>query len=112
MQGKQKAKKVVIAYDRDQIGRLRCDAPGCGYVTPDTKPFAKEMIGLPCPKCGASLLTERDYNAAERLLSVVDTINMIFGPIFGRVPSAKNAKEFETVKVGHHHGRWDIEFKE
>lgn len=106
MQGK--SKKVIVAYDRDNIGKLQCDAPGCGYVTPNDLPFDKALIGMPCPKCGASLLTEDGFNTMSKLLKVVDIANTIFGPIFGKVPSAKNKAAFEPVKVHYHDGNWNI----
>ena len=38
---------------------LKCDAPGCDHIEP-VAAISPDLIGLPCPKCGASLLTEKD----------------------------------------------------
>jgi hypothetical protein len=39
---------------------------------------------MPCPKCGANLLTEGDYKAAEKLMKIADMANRILGPLFGK----------------------------
>jgi hypothetical protein len=46
---------------------LQCDADGCDHREniPD---YSAEYIGKPCPKCGASLLTQEDYDDFHRHL--------------------------------------------
>lgn len=39
---------------------LACDADGCGHKE-SVPALSADYIGKPCPKCGASLLTESDY---------------------------------------------------
>jgi hypothetical protein len=40
---------------------LQCDAEGCDHL--EVVPaITRELIGKPCPKCGANLLTEEDCN--------------------------------------------------
>lgn len=39
---------------------LNCDAPGCGHVEP-VREITEAMVGMPCPKCGADLLTMEDW---------------------------------------------------
>lgn len=46
---------------------LKCDAPGCDHRQ-DVDDFSEDMIGLPCPKCGASLLTREDYEYTRDVL--------------------------------------------
>lgn len=41
---------------------LNCDADGCGHVEPVARITAGH-VGMPCPKCGESLLTEADWQA-------------------------------------------------
>jgi predicted RNA-binding Zn-ribbon protein involved in translation (DUF1610 family) len=54
---------------------LKCDA--CEWEKPVT--LSREWIDMPCPKCGANLLTEGDYKAAERAHeSLVDTWSIVF----------------------------------
>jgi len=38
---------------------LKCDAESCDHI--ETVPaISREFIGMPCPKCGANLLTDKD----------------------------------------------------
>ena len=40
---------------------LTCDVPGCDHT--ETVPvITEELVGKPCPKCGADLLTQPDYD--------------------------------------------------
>ena len=64
---------------------LKCDKPGCGFTTEipgkldrDTIPF---FIGVPCPKCGASLLTREDARAMMIMLRIVAVLNFIYTPL-------------------------------
>ena len=41
---------------------LKCDADGCDHVESVTE-ITEAMVGMPCPKCGASLLTQSDWDA-------------------------------------------------
>lgn len=38
---------------------LKCDAADCGHVE-NVPAVSRDLIGMPCPKCGANLLTEKD----------------------------------------------------
>lgn len=42
-------------------GVLNCDAAGCGHVE-QVGEILEAHIGMPCPKCGADLLTRSDYD--------------------------------------------------
>jgi hypothetical protein len=97
--------RKIIDYDASQIGKLQCDAPDCDYVSPTALPWGPELIGMPCPKCGANLLTERDYRLTERFMRVVDFINRVFGPIFGRRVQPPGAP---SMSVRFHDGETDI----
>lgn len=39
---------------------LKCDADGCSHVE-NVDAITADMIGRPCPVCGASLLTAEDF---------------------------------------------------
>jgi len=55
---------------------LQCDAKGCDYK--DTEISGDEyenMIEAPCPKCGASLLTQEDFNSIQNMLAMEEQIN-------------------------------------
>ena len=49
---------------------LKCDAAGCGHMEPVAK-IEKSLVGKPCPKCGANLLTEKDYEAGKLWVHVI-----------------------------------------
>jgi predicted RNA-binding Zn-ribbon protein involved in translation (DUF1610 family) len=70
---------------------LKCDA--CEWEKPVT--LSREWIDMPCPKCGANLLTEGDYEAAARLKAIVDKLNRVLGPWFGK----ENAKGGKPVRI-------------
>lgn len=62
---------------------LNCDTPGCGYVdatVPLNWTTTRTMIGTPCPKCGANLLTKEDAKAARMMIATVVIFNFIFLP--------------------------------
>jgi hypothetical protein len=40
---------------------LKCDAAGCDHVE-IVGTITEDMIGKPCPKCGANLLTKEDWD--------------------------------------------------
>lgn len=69
--------KKLIHYDPAEAGKLHCDA--CGYDLPERQPFTRDLIGTPCPECGADMLTERDYRDTARIFAVIDWLNKCFG---------------------------------
>ena len=56
-----------VAFVARGHGRLKCDAPGCGYVETLEAPLDETMIGRPCPHCGASLLSAANYTMAKAM---------------------------------------------
>lgn len=50
---------------------LKCDEPDCD-VEIECPDYGPNKVGTPCPKCGSSLLTQKDFEDAEpfRLLMV------------------------------------------
>jgi hypothetical protein len=97
--------KKLIHYNPDQAGKLHCDA--CGYDLPDIQPFTKELIGAPCPKCGADMLTEKDYHDTIRMFRMVDWINKWFGWLGSEEAPANGP----NVSVRHHNGEINIKIK-
>lgn len=59
---------------------LKCDAEGCDHVE-TVQDITADLIGKPCPKCGANLLTKDDYEAGQTLVGVINAFNEIFGPV-------------------------------
>jgi hypothetical protein len=52
---------------------LKCDALGCDYEEP-VPAITRDLIGKPCPKCGASLLTEQDFASGETMKTYLDVL--------------------------------------
>jgi len=59
---------------------LKCDAAGCDHVEPVPE-ITADLIGTPCPKCGANLLTEEDHAAGLEIQAMVALINEAIGPV-------------------------------
>jgi len=61
------------------ISGIKCDAEECDFedntVTLDNYP---EWINRECPKCGANLLTQADYDTVLEMLGLVDALNVSF----------------------------------
>lgn len=92
--------KIIVKYDRDQLGKLHCD--DCGYDIPEPQAFTPKLIGTPCPKCGANMLTEEDYKSTERLLGAIDIANTMLGPIFGKEENAVEENDGDKINVKIH----------
>ncbi len=60
--------------------KLKCDANGCDHVEL-VESINAGLVGKPCPKCGANLLTEEDHSASERMVEVVALINGFIGKV-------------------------------
>ena len=65
---------------------IKCDEPNCDFINRDVQVTEYEdWIDAPCPKCGASLLTQADYDAIMKMKKIVDFINRFPMPrIFGK----------------------------
>lgn len=47
-----------------RVGYLKCDEENCMHQEYHVR-IEEEQIGKPCPRCGASLLTQEDYARAK-----------------------------------------------
>jgi hypothetical protein len=58
------------------VSGLNCDAEGCDYTDPTVlvTDYPK-WVNAPCPKCGANLLTQEDFEAVQVLIQLADAIN-------------------------------------
>ena len=67
-----------------QIKGLRCDAPGCGYEQdyPTSQRFEDwaSWLHAPCPRCGASLLTQADLDTMKIMLRITRILNFVLHP--------------------------------
>ena len=68
-------------------GGIKCDA--CDYrdetVTVESYP---EWLNRPCPKCGANLLTQGDFDAVTAILANIRWFNTIAGPVADEADAA------------------------
>lgn len=55
---------------------LRCDAEGCDHIEV-VGTITADMIGRPCPKCGANLLTESDWEAWKPYAEMMRVVSQI-----------------------------------
>ena len=61
------------------IKGIKCDV--CDYKAEDVKvEDYSEWLNKPCPKCGANLLTQEDFDTTMMLLSMVNHLNEILPP--------------------------------
>lgn len=92
--------KRVIFID-DHASELRCDnVKHCDYVAPEgAHKWGRHLIGLPCPVCGESLLTERDYQTQERIYLWIEKVNRFFA-FFGIGVESLEGYEGKTTSIG------------
>lgn len=57
---------------------IKCDADGCDYVDYEVEFDPEKYLNAPCPKCGAPLLTQEDYETYKTMVGLVDSIADIF----------------------------------
>jgi hypothetical protein len=59
------------------VYNVKCDAPGCDYTFVAEKFEDYEVcINRPCPKCGAILLTQADWDAFKHLRKLTKEVNI------------------------------------
>jgi len=81
---------------------LNCDAEGCNHVE-QVGTITEEMVGLPCPKCGANLLTAEDWEAWKPLQAIMQ--------IAKAASPACSVDGGATIKVGLHGQKTSIEIE-
>jgi uncharacterized C2H2 Zn-finger protein len=97
--------KKIIFFNRDEAGQLHCDA--CGHDMPGPVAFTSDLIGTPCPKCGADMLTRKDYDHALLTFSAFDWLNKWFGWLGAEQPKPG----MKTSKIKIHDGEIDLRLK-
>lgn len=89
------------------ISGIKCDNPNCDYVNMDAK-FEEydKWLNKPCPRCGANLLTEKDYKTTMAIVKMVSAMNNI-------LPGRKQDEEVSTMEINMNGtGSVDIDIKE
>jgi hypothetical protein len=82
------------------IKGIRCDKPGCDWFDDTIKVSQyREYINKPCPKCGANLLTQVDFNITMLLLAIFDNpIAQLFATVLHLI-NPKIGKEKCKLKM-------------
>jgi hypothetical protein len=100
--------KKLIHYDPSEAGKLHCDA--CGYDMPTKVAWGPHLIGTPCPRCSANMLTQRDYDSTSKMFAWIDWLNKWFGWM-GSDP-IKDADKFKVrLRVTVHDNKMEIEHR-
>lgn len=92
----------VIEIELDDL--ITCDTIDCGFVIKNENKTVdvdiKEYLNMPCPRCGANLLTQKDYDDSEKVRKAIEWINKWFGWIsfFSRKKKMKVVGEIKTHK--------------
>lgn len=61
------------------ISGIKCDTPTCDFIDMDVKVEEyPQWLNKPCPKCGANLLTQEDYNTVTVMMDMMKMMNSIF----------------------------------
>ena len=89
-------KRTIIDVENTTDG-VQCD--NCDYKEEYEVDFSasyqkglKKYLNKPCPKCGANLLTKKDYTDAVQLMKTITWLNKWFGwlSIFSRKSQISN----------------------
>ena len=81
---------------------LKCDADGCDHVQ-KVEVITADHVGMPCPICGANLLTEEDWQAWKPFQALLAAVGKVAG---GQSDQADRV----GVRVGLHGAKTTIEF--
>lgn len=82
---------------------LKCDAVGCDHVE-EIEALTEDLIGKPCPKCGADLLTREDYTQGAALEAMMNAL-------LKGIPAVKPGPGIVQVNVGVHDGEFTMRVK-
>ena len=97
------------AIEVRQQNLIECD--NCDYIIPNSENSIdvdiKKYLNMPCPKCGANLLTEKDYLDSLKFLKTIKWINKWFSWI--TIFSSK--KKGKTYRAKIHNGLTVVEKK-
>lgn len=80
---------------------LHCDA--CHHEVTLDGWMGKQHIGLPCPLCGADMLTESDYKVGRRVQWVIRVLRFL-GLV--RPAASKPRPGDQRVRLHYHNGRF------
>lgn len=82
---------------------LKCDAEGCDHIEP-VEAVTSDLVGKPCPKCGASLLTQEDWDAWAPIRDLLLELEKA-------ADGVADTEDQIDVSIGYHDGEASIKFK-
>ena len=85
---------------------LKCDAKGCDHME-DVEAITADMVGKPCPKCGANLLTESDWTVYS--VVVQPAMQAMVDAGLARL-APRGTPDEQKIRVGYHDGETTIRF--
>lgn len=81
---------------------LKCDASDCDVVqTVDA--ITEDQIGMPCPKCGANLLTREDFEESKGIFAMAEIMQAL-----GLLAEPDSGAKGEPVSLNYHKGETRI----
>lgn len=84
-------------------GFLQCDAQGCDH-SEENDELREDQIGKPCPQCGASLLTQEDWDVyASRIKPMFDMMAAL-----GILVDPESDAKGQLISVHYHDGTTTI----
>ncbi len=82
------------------VAGLKCDNPNCDYTDMSIKREEYiNCIGLPCPKCGESLLTREDYINVLIMEDAVNSVNTLLPDEIEKL--TEGISEEDSKKIEH-----------
>lgn len=58
------------------VSGIKCDTPECDYANMEVQYVDyPNWLNRECPNCGNNLLTEKDFNALNRMLRIISFVN-------------------------------------
>ena len=86
-------------FIKANIRGLKCDNKKCDYQDMSIQyEDYEDYVNVGCPKCGESLLTEKDYKAVKTLVKQAQKINNVMR-VFQKDNGEVEEKDGEMVKV-------------
>lgn len=91
---------------RLKVKGIKCDTPECDFndTTVEYKDYP-QWLNKPCPKCGANLLTQADYDNVQKLFETIELLNMM-------LPQSEDDTKFIPLVSVEMNGTGEMDFKE
>lgn len=83
---------------------LKCDADGCDHLEHMVE-ITADMVGKPCPKCGANLLTQHDFDVYLAVFRPAMQAMIDEGLV---LPGGPDTPRENLIKVNYHEGQLTV----